>query len=125
MTGGVTALVAAIILGPRLGRFYDDNGNPLEEPNDFAPHSVTLQFLGTFCLWFGWYGFNPGSTLGISSSDLGETAGLAAVNTTLSACAGAVTAMFVSTMLDVRHHGITQWYVYSERLFLLTFSIPF
>ena len=55
MTGGVTALVAAIILGPRRGRFYDDDGNPLEEPNEIAPHSVTLQFLGTFCLWFGWY----------------------------------------------------------------------
>lgn len=59
MTGGVTALVAAIILGPRRGRFYDEDGNPLDEPAEIAPHSVTLQFLGTFCLWFGWYGFNP------------------------------------------------------------------
>lgn len=56
MTGGVTALVAAIILGPRKGRFYDAKGEPLDEPVTFAPHSVALQFLGTFCLWFGWYG---------------------------------------------------------------------
>jgi Amt family ammonium transporter len=109
MTGGVTALVAAIILGPRMGRFYDEDGTPLEEPKDFPPHSVTLQFLGTFCLWFGWYGFNPGSTLGISSSDLGATASLVAVNTTLSACAGAVSAMFISTFLDIKATGIAQW----------------
>jgi len=108
MTGGVTALVAAIILGPRLGRFYDEDGNPLEEPNDFPPHSVALQFLGTFCLWFGWYGFNPGSTLGISNGEF-ETAGLVAVNTTLAACTGAVSAMFISTIMDVRRVGVASW----------------
>lgn len=53
MTGGVTALASAIILGPRKGRFHDENGNPLDEPNEFPPHSVALQLLGTFCLWFG------------------------------------------------------------------------
>ena len=109
MTGGVTALVAAIILGPRLGRFYDEDGNPLEEPNDIPPHSVTLQFLGTFCLWFGWYGFNPGSTLAISSTESGDVASLVAVNTTLAACAGAVAAMFISTYWDIRETGIAQW----------------
>jgi ammonium transporter, Amt family len=100
MTGGVTALAAAIILGPRMGRFYDRDGNRLEVPNDFPPHSVALQFLGTFCLWFGWYGFNPGSVLAIASTDLGRVAGLAAVNTTLSACTGALSAMFFSTAVD-------------------------
>lgn len=102
MTGGVTALVAAIILGPRVGRFYDAKGNPLEKPNDFAPHSVALQFLGTFCLWFGWYGFNPGSVLLISSEELGDVASLVAVNTTLGACAGAISAMFTSTFLSLK-----------------------
>jgi Amt family ammonium transporter len=111
MTGGVTALVAAIILGPRLGRFYDSDGNPLDEPNEFPPHSVTLQFLGTFCLWFGWYGFNPGSTLAIANSDSGDVASLVAVNTTLAACSGAIAAMFISTLWDVHHLGIAQWYV--------------
>lgn len=109
MTGGVTALVGAIILGPRIGRFYDEDGNPLDEPKDFPPHSVTLQFLGTFCLWFGWYGFNPGSVLTISSARFGEVASLVAVNTTLAACSGAITAMFVSTWWDIRQVGLAQW----------------
>lgn len=55
MTGGITALIAAKILGPRIGRFYDADGNPLPEPVSFPPHSVALQVLGTFILWVGWY----------------------------------------------------------------------
>lgn len=109
MCGGVAALMGAIILGPRRGRFYDEDGNPLEEPNDFPPHSVTLQFLGTFSLWFGWYGFNPGSSLMISTAESGSVAARAAANTTLCACAGAVSAMFLSTLYDIRRHGIAQW----------------
>ncbi len=54
LTGGITALVAAIILGPRKGRFYDEDGRPLETPAVWPPHNVALQVLGTFCLWFGW-----------------------------------------------------------------------
>jgi len=53
MTGGLTALIAAIVLGPRQGRFYDTEGNVLDTPGDFPPHSVALQVLGTFVLWFG------------------------------------------------------------------------
>lgn len=106
MTGGVTALVAALILGPRIGRFYDKNGNVLAKPHDFPPHSVALQFLGTFCLWFGWYGFNPGSVLLISSETMGDVASLVAVNTTLGACAGAISAMFTSTYFAQRRTGI-------------------
>jgi len=53
LVGGLTALIAAVILGPRKGRFYDDDGNPLEEPVAFPPPSVSLQILGTFILWFG------------------------------------------------------------------------
>jgi Amt family ammonium transporter len=53
-------------------------------------------------LWFGWYGFNPGSVLGISSAEKGQVAALVAVNTTLSACAGALSAMFTSTLLEER-----------------------
>ena len=102
MVGGVAALVAALILGPRIGRFYDANGNPLDEPAEFAPHSVALHFLGTFCLWFGWYGFNPGSVLTIDTEAKGDVAALVAANTTLAACAGAVSAMLTSTFFDHR-----------------------
>ena len=54
LTGGATALVAAIVLGTRQGRFYDEDGNPLESPKTFHAHCVPLQILGTFILWFGW-----------------------------------------------------------------------
>ena len=109
MTGGCTALVAAIILGPRKGRFYDEDGNPLEEPVTFPPHSVALQILGTFILWFGWYGFNPGSALSINNSDSAATAALCAVTTTLAAATGAVTAMFTDTILDAMKTGETSY----------------
>jgi len=107
MTGGCTALVAAIILGPRLGRFYDAEGKPLAEPRDFPPHSVALQVLGTFILWFGWYGFNPGSTLFIA--DYGDTTGLCAVTTTLSAAAGCVSALFIDTLMGKASSGHAEY----------------
>ena len=95
MTGGCCALVAAIILGPRLGRFYDAFGKPLETPADMPGHSTALQVLGTFILWTGWYGFNPGSTLGISYDGAANVASLSAVTTTLAAAAGAISAISV------------------------------
>lgn len=98
MTGGCTALVAAIILGPRRGRFYDNDGNVLPEPVSFPPHSVALQVLGTFILWFGWYGFNPGSTLGISGTDYDDVSALCAVTTTIAAATGCVSALFTDSI---------------------------
>jgi ammonium transporter, Amt family len=66
LTGGSTALYAAYILGSRRGRFYDaTTGMPLEVPKPFPGHSVSLQMLGTFILWFGWFGFNPVSSLSL------------------------------------------------------------
>jgi ammonium transporter, Amt family len=53
LTGGCIALVATIILGPRRGRFYDAQGEPLDTPKVFPGHSVALQMLGTMVLWFG------------------------------------------------------------------------
>jgi len=106
MMGGVTALMAAIVLGPRLGRFYDEDGAPLEKANEIPGHSTPLAILGTFALWFGWYGFNPGSTLGASNANLGEVAALVAVNTTLAACSGALSALFTSTWMDYRSTGL-------------------
>jgi len=105
MTGGATALVAAIVLGPRKGRFYDEDGNPLETPREFQAHSVALQILGTFVLWFGWYGFNPGSALAIDNPDSAATAALCAVTTTTAAATGCVTAMFTDTIIDMLQTG--------------------
>lgn len=109
MTGGATALIAAIVLGPRIGRFYDEDGNPLDKPGEFAPHSVSLQVLGTFILWFGWYGFNPGSTLFISPVGYGDVAALCAVTTTLAAAAGAVSSMFFDTLLGFLSEGEAEY----------------
>lgn len=83
MTGGVGALVGAAIAGPRKGRF---DGTASE--TEFDPHSLPLIVLGTFILWFGWYGFNCGSTLGMGSASTGVMAAHVAVNTTLSAATG-------------------------------------
>ena len=99
ITGGCTALVAAVVLGPRVGRFYNEHGQKLEEPGAFPPHSVALQVLGTFLLWFGWYGFNPGSTLGITGNGYGDIAALAAVTTTLSAATGCISALLFNVMV--------------------------
>jgi Amt family ammonium transporter len=107
MTGGATALVAAFVLGPRIGRFHDESGAPLDTPKDFPPHSVALQVLGTFILWFGWYGFNPGSTLGIVG--YGNIAALCAVTTTLAAASGCISAMFTDTLIGVVTEGEAEY----------------
>ena len=109
MTGGATALIAAIVLGPRIGRFYDEDGNAIEDPQPFPAHNVALQVLGTFILWFGWYGFNPGSTLAISPAGYGDVAALCAVTTTLSAAAGAVSSMFTDTLLGFLAEGEAEY----------------
>jgi Amt family ammonium transporter len=83
--GGVLALTGAIALGPRLGRVFKRDGGGLP-----PGHNMTLASLGGVMLWFGWYGFNPGSTL--SAMDM-EGIGRVATNTTLAACAGALVAM--------------------------------
>jgi len=80
MCGGVGALVGAVSVGPRSGRF--DSVEP------FDPHSLPLLVLGTFILWFGWYGFNCGSTLGLSTKAQGTMAAQVAMNTTIAASAG-------------------------------------
>ena len=84
--GGMVALAGAIALGPRLGRtFKRDGGGPMR------PHDLVIAATGGLILWFGWYGFNPGSTL--SAMDF-EGVGRVATNTTLAACAGGLAAMF-------------------------------
>lgn len=84
--GGWASLVGAIMVGPRLGKYNKDGS-----VNDIRPHNMPLAALGVFILWFGWYGFNPGSTLlavgGVSHI---------AVTTTLGAAAGAIAALITS-----------------------------
>lgn len=92
--GGFAGLMGAVIVGPRLGRF-DSEGKVVPIPG----HSATLCTLGTFLLWFGWYGFNPGSALSVQG-DLKETIGRCAVNTTLAAGAAGVATLFIIKIRD-------------------------
>src|SRR4051795_6101807 len=84
--GGMIALAGAIALGPRLGRKFKRDGGGMP-----PGHDMILASLGAVILWFGWYGFNPGSTL--SAMDF-PGIGRVAANTTLAACAGGLAAMF-------------------------------
>lgn len=88
--GGWAALVGAIVVGARRGRFGAGSAA-------LPGHSLPLGVLGVFILWVGWYGFNPGSTLGLSGG-LAEIAARVAVTTTLAATAGGATAMLLSWM---------------------------
>src|SRR3954451_5511438 len=84
--GGIVALTGAIVLGPRLGRKFARDGGGM-----MPGHDMTIAALGGVILWFGWYGFNPGSTLSaLDASGIGR----GATNTTLAAAAGVLAAMF-------------------------------
>jgi Amt family ammonium transporter len=86
--GGWSGLAGAIVLGPRLGKYSKDGGiKPI------LGHSIPLAALGTFILWLGWFGFNPGSTTA-ANKDIA----MIFVNTNLAAAAGAVLAMFTAWM---------------------------
>ena len=85
--GGFAALAAAIVLGPRLGK-YDQNGKAVAIPG----HNLPLAAVGGFILWFGWFGFNPGSTLGAVGN--WELIGTIATNTFLASAAGGVSTIF-------------------------------
>jgi len=94
MVGGFAGLMGAAIVGPRTGRF-DANGRAVAMPG----HNASLVVLGTFILWFGWYGFNPGSMLSIIGSDSQEVVARAAVTTTIAAASGGLTAMVLNYTL--------------------------
>jgi Amt family ammonium transporter len=91
--GGWAALVGAAVLGPRMGKYVRKNGTTSVKA--LPGHNIPLAALGVFILWFGWYGFNPGSTLSGLSPDISRVA----VTTTLAASAGAISAMFFSWIL--------------------------
>jgi Amt family ammonium transporter len=98
--GGFIALAGAIVLKPRLGRKFKRDGG-------FMPpgHDLTIAAIGGVILWFGWYGFNPGSTLSaLDAAGIGRVA----TNTTMAAAAGGLAAMFfVYPRLKVWDLGMT------------------
>jgi ammonium transporter, Amt family len=87
MIGGSVALAGAIAIGPRIGRFNKDGS-----ANAMPGHNIPMGVLGTIILFFGWFGFNPGSSLAFTGSGR-ELAVLAAVNTLLAGAAGGMSSM--------------------------------
>src|SRR2546425_5361776 len=86
--GGITALAMAIIIGPRIGKYTRDG-----KPNAIPGHDIVIVLLGCFILAFGWFGFNPGSTLGAATNGNLRISTIA-VNTMLAGMAGSFTAMY-------------------------------
>ena len=92
-TGGWAALAGAIILGPRMGKYVDGRVNPMPGSN------IPLAALGTFILWFGWFGFNGGSQLAAGTFDDINAVSMIFLNTNTAAAAGTVTAMILTNIL--------------------------
>ncbi len=88
--GGWLALAGAIILGPRIGKYGPD-----KKARAIPGHNIPLAALGVFILWFGWFGFNPGSTT-LGDGEIGRVA----VTTNLAAAAGAILAMITSWIIS-------------------------
>ena len=90
--GGLTALAVAMIIGARIGKYNRDGS-----PNPIPGHDITMVLLGCFILAFGWFGFNPGSTLGASGNG-SLRIGSIAVNTMLAGCTGSFGALLYMWM---------------------------
>src|SRR3954447_6664479 len=88
--GGVAGLAGALLLGPRIGKFGKDG-----QSNAIPGHNMAYTTLGVLILWFGWFGFNPGSTLGVDFGGVGFFS-YVALNTNLAAAAGVLGAVFTS-----------------------------
>jgi len=97
LVGGVAALVGTAVMGPRKGRFG-------ENAVDIEHSSMMLVTLGTFILWFGWYGFNAGSTAGLVGQSV--TVARCMINTTLSASAGGLT-LFVAESFRQKKYDVS------------------
>ncbi|MDR1633119.1 MAG: ammonium transporter [Dysgonamonadaceae bacterium] len=103
--GGWVALMGALILGPRIGK-YGKNGKSKAIPG----HNLTVASLGVFILWFGWFGFNPGSQLAASGEDNRVAISHVFLTTNLAACAGGFFAL------------ITAWFKYKKPSLSLTLN---
>lgn len=93
--GGWLALAGAIVVGPRIGKYGPD-----KKPRAIPGHNIALAALGVFILWFGWFGFNPGSTT-VGDGEIGRVA----VTTNLAAAAGAIAAMVTAWIITKKPDG--------------------
>jgi len=93
--GGWLALAGAIVVGPRIGKYTPDG-----EARAIPGHNITIAGLGVMILWFGWFGFNPGSTT-FGDGDIGRIA----VTTNLAAAAGAIAAMLTAWIVEKKPDG--------------------
>ena len=91
--GALAGLAGAILLGPRIGKFGPDR-----KPNAIPGHNMAYVTLGVIILWFGWFGFNPGSTLSVRFGGVGFFA-YVAMNTNIAAAAGALGAVVTSWLV--------------------------
>ncbi len=87
MVGGISALIGAKILGPRIGKFNTDKNGKITKVNAFPGHSIPLGALGVFILWLGWYGFNGAAATSV------EQLGSIFVTTTIAPAVATVTCM--------------------------------
>jgi ammonium transporter, Amt family len=92
--GALAALAGAILLGPRIGKFDRDG-----RPNPIPGHNMAFVTLGVLILWFGWFGFNPGSTLGVQSGGTTGFFAYVALTTNVAAAAGALGGVAASLLL--------------------------
>ena len=92
MLGGAAGLVGSYLVGPRIGRFTEKG------PVEIEGHSIALTTLGVYCLWFGWYGFNAGYTLG-TTGGMWKSAALICVNTTISPAASILSVLLIEKLL--------------------------
>lgn len=100
MCGGVGSLVGAAVVGPRVGRF-----DPSVDQEKFSPHNVPFVVLGTFILFFGWFGFNPGSSLAMKTQGDAFSASMVAMNTTAGGAMGGLVT-YVVTFLLIKKHSV-------------------
>ncbi|HEU5216149.1 MAG TPA: ammonium transporter, partial [Gaiellaceae bacterium] len=92
--GALAALAGALLLGPRIGKFGHDG-----RANAIPGHNMPYAVLGTLILWFGWFGFNPGSTLGVATGGHVGFFGYVALTTNLAAAAGGLGGICVAWLV--------------------------
>jgi len=105
MTGGVAAFIGAYLVGPRAGRWEEESS--LRDDDKYKPHSLDNIIMGCLILWFGWFGFNPGSTTSLIE-DSADVASTAYLNTMITPCFSAITTMAFGVTRHARYSGPTE-----------------